>query len=187
MIRNSWLHHHIIYCPPQLPGPPRPLLQFHQVIQGIKPHKGWGVSARNLKYRRGLWRLRPPLRTNLPFQRPLIVVFHPTTTKHQITKLRPPCTYPDSSFRWFFSIFSYSCFTPIWLLATSRDLLNSSPSRTRLLLYPRDTNFYPGRLTTTKCSRTKKIEKRRTNEKCWLEQVFFSFYFLLILNLIKIL
>ena len=55
--------------------------------QGSKPHEGWGISLRDLKYRqggpgRGIRRHRGPLRRNLHLQRLLIIVSDPTTTKY---------------------------------------------------------------------------------------------------------
>ena len=45
------------------------------------------------------------------------------------------------------------------------DPWNSSPIRTRLLPYPRDTYFYPEGPTTMECNRTKNMEGGRMNEE----------------------
>ena len=57
------------------------------------------------------------------------------------------------------------------------DFLNSSPSLTRLLPYPRDTYFYPEGPTTTNRSRTKEIKEGRMNEERSSDFLFIYFYY----------
>ena len=95
------------------------------------------------------------------------------------------CTFTDSSFLWFFCNFSHFCLTLIWLLIPSMDLLSSSPSRTRLLLYPWDTYFYPGRTHYDKRSRAKNMEGRKKWRMLTWPMIFYCF--LLFFNLIKVL